>query len=1119
MPGDNMSENVGTIEYTVKADTAALLTAGRSVGSINSDMQRSFDRTDASVSTLTSSFGKLSAVATGVMGALSANEVLKYADAWTTLNNKLVNSVGANEQLIEVTNRVFDISQQTRTSVEATATLYGRLERATRKYNLSAEQMSQLTTTINKGLVVSGATTEEASSATVQLSQALASGVLRGEEFNSITENGSRLAQALADSLGVDVGQLRAMAAAGQLTTKVVVDGLLKQGNQIGAEFAKTTQTIGQAFTVATNNITKFVGESSTVQSTVAGISTAVVTVSENLDTLSNVFVALAAVMGSRFVGALAASTVAMTKNAIASAAQAKAATESARASELDAASKLRAAQADKGAAISALNLAQAQLNVIKQTNAESTAEVRLAQAQAESTRTSIALLESEKALEVQRLKAQITDKGRIATATRMAELQQASAALTTRLATQEAAAEAAKAAAISTAEKNVSAARLAAADATGAATLANGRYIASQEAVVVASRASSVAVTALKGAMSLLGGPAGVVMIAAVAMYSWYQSAQQAKEEAISLADNVDSLTESYTKLNHAQLEGTQARLEESVLAQKDAITDLQGTVEDTARVMEIYKKVLDNTSQDSPTYTRAQQNYEQAVRDNKVAVADLDTAQGKLAKTGGLLEKVNERLAGGLDILSQKAQQLKADLTAISQTPVESRSAKGDDLLKDLQQESELLKITDKRQRAIAASRQQALEKGVEEGSAQIKQIEAQAGALYDLQQAEKAASSSSKASGAAATKQATQQAVITQKLEQMRQKSEVSAESTKELSREQAILTAQQSLGNAATEQQIKLAGEYAAKTWDATYAVKARQEAEQGQKFAKQEIAQTQSTADPITGEVADPTAAIDLQEQQKLATVAKYQALDVQNTQLYEDTKTAIQARASAEREKILLDESNKQAMQTSQLIGIAASSFDSLASVIAASGGKTSAAYKAIFAISKGFAIAQASLNMMTAVSNALALPFPANIPAMASAAAAGAQIASSISGMSYSGGRRYGGTTSSGNMYRVNESGEPEMFQSSGGKQYMMPTTSGKVVPASDVGGGGSSSPVNVVINNMANGTTVENQGYNPDTKTITLAVKEVARQLRTRTGDVSRALGEGWNTTGKSQ
>ncbi|MBL5924951.1 phage tail length tape measure family protein [Enterobacter asburiae] len=437
---------------------------------------------------------------------------------------------------------------------------------------------------------------------------------------------------------------------------------------------------------------------------------------------------------------------------------------------------------------------------------------------------------------------------------------------------------------------------------------------------------------------------------------------------------------------------------------------------------------------------------------------------------------------------------------------------------LVRQSERQLQLAQATGK-ERAKLQAQYAAEDAGLSKDDPTTKKLENNAAAAYDAVEAQKAKEKADRKSLSTGQKQATQQESINQKLEQLRQKSELAATSTQEMSREQAVLNAQQSLGKNASEEQIRLAGEYAAKTWDATNALKARQQAEQGQKFAKQEIAQTQSTADPLTGEVANPTAAIDLQEQQKLATVAKYQALDVQNTQLYEDAKTAIQARASAEREKILLDESNKQAMQTSQLIGIAASSFDSLASVIAASGGKTSAAYKAIFAISKGFSIAQASLNMMTAVSNALALPFPANIPAMASAAAAGAQIASTISGISYSGGRRYGGTTSSGNMYRVNESGEPEMFQSSGGKQYMMPTTSGKVVPASDVGGGNSAPVMNVIVENYASGTTVQNQGYDQTRQAVVIAVREVAKQIRTGTGDVSRAMRDTWNVTSKSQ
>lgn len=384
---------------------------------------------------------------------------------------------------------------------------------------------------------------------------------------------------------------------------------------------------------------------------------------------------------------------------------------------------------------------------------------------------------------------------------------------------------------------------------------------------------------------------------------------------------------------------------------------------------------------------------------------------------------------------------------------------------LVKQSERQLQLAQATAK-ERAKLQAQYAAEDAGLSKDDPVTKQLEANAQAAFDAVESQKDKEKADRKSLSTGQKQANQQEAINQKLEQLRQKSELAATSTQEMSREQAILNAQQSLGKNASEEQIKLAGEYAAKTWDATNALKARQQAEQGQKFATQEIAQAQSTANPLTGEVDNPTASVDLQEQQKLATLAKYQALDVQNTQLYEDAKTAIQARASAERQKIMMDEADKQAIQTSQLIGIAASSFDSLAQVIGASAGKSSAAYQAIFAVSKGFALAQASLNMATAISNALALPFPANIPAMAQAAAAGAQIASTISGVNYSGGRRYGGTTSAGNMYRVNESGEPEMFQSNGGKQYMMPTTSGKVVPAGEVAGGGTGAPVLNIYN-----------------------------------------------------
>ncbi|NOO69974.1 tape measure protein, partial [Klebsiella pneumoniae] len=183
--------------------------------------------------------------------------------------------------------------------------LYALLERATRQYGTSADDLAKLTTIINQGFVVSGATAQEAENAIIQLSQGLASGALRGEEFNSVNEQGNRLIVALADSMGVSIGEMRNMAAQGKLTTDVVVNGLLSQGAVIGKEFANTTTTISQALQVAGNNVTKFFGENSTVKTGAAIFNDAVVTASENIGVLSAALTAAAAIMGSRYVGAL----------------------------------------------------------------------------------------------------------------------------------------------------------------------------------------------------------------------------------------------------------------------------------------------------------------------------------------------------------------------------------------------------------------------------------------------------------------------------------------------------------------------------------------------------------------------------------------------------------------------------------------------------------------------------------------------------------------------------------------------------------------------------------------------------------------------------------------------
>ncbi|SFN89957.1 tape measure protein [Xenorhabdus japonica] len=362
---------VGNIVYQVSMDVAQLLTAQRQLDSRLGQVEQRFNQTGQAVNGAEKALSSVSKVAIALTSALSVQQVAAYADAWTVVNNKLANSVRANEQLIDVTNRVFQLSQDTRTSLNATATLYSRLERGTREYNISAAELTRLTEVINQGFIVSGATATEAENAIIQLSQGIASGVLRGEEFNSVAEQGSRLMVALADSMGVNIGELRKMAAQGKLTTDVVVKGLLSQGNVIGKEFAKTIMTMGQSMQVASNNLTKFFGESSTVKAGVSAFNDVIITLSENMNAVSNVVLVVAAVMGSRFVGALTLATRKKLESAAASIGEARATQISARNALYAAQAATRKAWADKDAAASALNLAQAEYNVAKGSAAE----------------------------------------------------------------------------------------------------------------------------------------------------------------------------------------------------------------------------------------------------------------------------------------------------------------------------------------------------------------------------------------------------------------------------------------------------------------------------------------------------------------------------------------------------------------------------------------------------------------------------------------------------------------------------------------------------------------------------------------------------------------------------
>ncbi|SAI18879.1 phage tape measure protein [Enterobacter cloacae] len=1021
-----MTQNVGDIEYVIKADTAQLLRADKQVRDVTDGMEGGFKRADKAASSLTSSFGSLSRVATSLMAILSVQQVSQYADAWTTLNNKLANAIRPNEQLLDVTERVFNITQQTRSSLDATATLYARLERGTRQYNTSAEDLAKLTTIINQGFVVSGATAQEAENAIIQLSQGIASGVLRGEEFNSVAEQGSRLMVALADSMGVGIGELRQMAAAGKLTTDVVVNGLLSQGVTIGNEFANTTTIISQALQVAGNNITKFFGENSTVKTGTAIFNDAVISVSENIGALSAILTATAAVMGSRYVGALTMATAAKVKAAVAARNQSAAEMQAAQAVANKTAADLRAAAIAKERALDEIRLAE----MMKQT-----------------------------------------------------------------------AVSAANAAA---AEQRLSAARVAA---TGAVDNYNRALAANKAAQAGLATGAGI----LRGALSLIGGPAGVAMLAASAVVYWSQVTKEARDDANNLADSVNDLSAKFQSMAHTELAATIGKLSQNLPELSDAVADAQKEFNDAEYAVKNYNREIGRYG----NTTRGREAAEAlSGAQNRLAIAtfELEKAQNRLSQTQNAINigqaTLNGTMRQGLPLLQREGEEAsitagmmgklgdminfaaKAKEKYNSSSLMVMRSEDGDKLLSNLEKQNSLLSITDKKERAVAEARQAALDAGVDAHSNQMRQIEEAAAKRYDLQQADSAVTKSTK-EGTKAADEAMES--LSRQQAALDRLNTGYADGSLELAKYDAVVA----LGNKASAEQIAKAEQQAESIWKIQQATKAAAEEERKRTQAGQNFTGLQGQVSPV--------AAVDNTYAQQMAQLDEYVALYPQKIAEAEAVRAGIEDQYHQKRMAAMWEEWQQQ----SEINNMLGSAIDSL------HGGATSAITGLINGTQSlqesfanigttilnsvvgslvqmgiewvksqlmGQAAAAASLASTMAQATAAASAWApaamsASIATMGSATAIGqTAYAGSLlaaKGMAVAGARYNGGPVDAGSLYRVGEKGKPEIFQASNGSQYMIPGDNGRVISNKDVlGGGGGGASFNPVMNLTINTT-----------------------------------------------
>lgn len=552
-------------------------------------------------------------------------------------------------------------------------------------------------------------------------------------------------------------------------------------------------------------------------------------------------------------------------------------------------------------------------------------------------------------------------------------------------------------------------------------------------------------------GLLSVLGGPAGIIALAASAASAivlFGDSNAKALPDVNKLREGVDKLS-----LSMIQQRKIQAR---------DAITQLRTDSVEAAKQVDLLEKQVSRLSQ------------------AKANPKELELFQNNLINARVDAEKASTALREMQDAAIELS---NAEVKITSPQQVTLNNTADPEVTKRLaamREELELAKLTGE-----ARARLQAIQKlGANATAEERAEAEKLAAQIFKLEESRKSAGNTAKQSEADRKKAAQEaekaaekefEAYVRngEKLQEMATQIALLNLEGKELAITQAVLA----MGQYATPEQIAAAQALGAALFDAQKRkeqLDAITSAGGVDKFIRGEVSpisggefdnqqaryeqEAQLEQERYAGQLERLTAAMELEK----VTREQYLATFEQMQQEHSDRMMAIdQARQSV----MFSTLSNGMSAMTSALKGAF---------------GEQSGIYKAAFAVQKAASIAQSIVAIQTGIAQAAALPFPANLGAMASVASATASIISTISGTNISGGRQYGGPVAAGNMYRINENGAPEIYKAANGQQYMLPNTRGEVISNADatagMNQGSAAATINVtLIEDAARGGQVE--------------------------------------------
>ncbi len=293
---------------------AAFVEGEKAIGRLNRAIDQVRFGNKALINDLGEIGGGLTKIASAIAGWQIGRVILSAADDMTVLKSRLKLVTDNSNELAYVQQRLFGIAQQSRVNYAELGATYAQIARAAGDLGVSQERMLGVTQTIGQAMAISGGSAESMKAALVQLSQGLASGTLRGEELNSVMEQTPRLAQAIAQGMGVSIGQLRALGQDGKLTALSVVEALEKAAPALKREFDQVTPTISGSFTTLKNSSALFIEKLDTATGSSKSLASGLTTLAGSITTVADSVTSnqaawntlLSIVSGAAAVGALA---------------------------------------------------------------------------------------------------------------------------------------------------------------------------------------------------------------------------------------------------------------------------------------------------------------------------------------------------------------------------------------------------------------------------------------------------------------------------------------------------------------------------------------------------------------------------------------------------------------------------------------------------------------------------------------------------------------------------------------------------------------------------------------------------------------------------------------------